>query len=117
MFDHRREHPFYGICRRTGCELDHAVAKRFRDVRRRRLLTQSASAVRLTVSTSAIHAVPDIRPSSGGSDASRVDRTVRGDVVDLAARNADVLELPVIEVRQIGSQPLALAAFLKRIPI
>ncbi len=29
MFDHRREHPFYGICRRTGRELDHTVAKRF----------------------------------------------------------------------------------------
>ena len=29
MFDHRREHPFYGICRRTGGELDHTVAKRF----------------------------------------------------------------------------------------
>jgi hypothetical protein len=28
MFDHRREHPFYGICKRTGCELDHAVADR-----------------------------------------------------------------------------------------
>src|SRR6267154_168948 len=76
MFDHRREHPFYGICRRTGCELDHAVAKRFRDVRRRRLLTQSASAVRLTVSTSGHPPLPDIGCSSGGY-ASRVDTSVR----------------------------------------
>jgi hypothetical protein len=41
--------------------------------------------------------VPNIRQSSkGGSDASRINGAVRGDVVDLAARNADVLELPVI---------------------
>ena len=38
----------------------------------------------------AIHPVPDIRRSSGGSDASRVDSPVRGDVVDLAARDTDV---------------------------
>jgi hypothetical protein len=95
MFDHRREHPFYGICRRTGCELDHAVAKGFRDVRRRRLLTQSASAVRLTVSTSGHPLLPDIGCSSGGSDASRVDTSVRGDIVDLAARSTDIHELPV----------------------
>jgi hypothetical protein len=38
----------------------------------------------------AIHPVPDIRHSSGGSDASRVDKAVRGDVVDLAARSTDI---------------------------
>ena len=38
----------------------------------------------------AIHPVPDIRRSSGGSDASRVDTSVRGDVVDLAARSTDI---------------------------
>ena len=90
MFDHRREHPFYGICRRTGCELDHAVAKRFRDVRRRRLLTQSASAVRLTVSDSDHPPLPDIGRSFAESDASRIDRAVRGDVGDLAARSTDI---------------------------
>src|SRR6266478_5295431 len=99
MFDHRREHPFYGICRRTGCELDHAVAKRFRE---RRLLTQSASAVRLTVSTSCHPLLPDIGCSSGGSDASRVDTSVRGDIVDLAARSTDIHELPVTWVAQCG---------------
>jgi hypothetical protein len=29
MFDHRREHPFYGIGGPTGGELDHTVAKGF----------------------------------------------------------------------------------------
>src|SRR6266516_1287553 len=53
----------------------------------------------------------------GGSDTSRVERAVRGDVVDLAARNADVIEFEVIEVGQIGAQPLACAPFLKRSPI
>src|SRR6266496_1217671 len=53
----------------------------------------------------------------GGSDTSWVDRAVGGDVVDFAARNADVLEFEVIEVGQIGSQPLACAPFLKRSPI
>ena len=38
----------------------------------------------------AVHPVPDIRRSSGGSDASRVDTSVRGDVVDLAARSTDI---------------------------
>ena len=46
--------------------------------------------VRLVVSIPAIHPVPDIRRSSGGSDASRVDTSVRGDVVDLAARSTDI---------------------------
>src|SRR6266436_7676645 len=53
----------------------------------------------------------------GGSDTSWVDRSVGGDVVDFAARNADVIEFEVIEVGQIGSQPLACAPFLKRSPI
>jgi hypothetical protein len=39
----------------------------------------------------------------GGSDASRVDRAVRGDIIDLAAANADVLELEVVEAGQIGA--------------
>jgi hypothetical protein len=38
----------------------------------------------------AVHPVPDIRRSTGGSDASRVDTSVRGDVVDLAARSTDI---------------------------
>jgi hypothetical protein len=38
----------------------------------------------------AIHSVPDIRRSSGRSDASRVDISVRGDVVDLATRRTDI---------------------------
>jgi hypothetical protein len=38
----------------------------------------------------AIHPAPDIRRSSGGSDASRVNQAVRGDVVDLAARSTDI---------------------------
>ena len=46
--------------------------------------------VRLVVSNSGHPPVPDIRRSFGGSDASRVDTSVRGDVVDLAARNADI---------------------------
>ena len=54
---------------------------------------------------------------SSGSDTARVDRAVGGDVVDLAARNADVLEFEVIETGQVGSQPLACAPFLKRSPI
>jgi hypothetical protein len=48
--------------------------------------------------------VPNISQSSqGGSDAPRIDRGIRNDVVDLAARNADVLELPVIQTAQIGA--------------
>ena len=34
--------------------------------------------------------VPDIRRLFGGSDASQVDTPVRGNVLDLAARNADI---------------------------
>ena len=89
MFDHRREHPFYGICRRTGRELDHASPKGFATFGDA-FLTQSASAVRLTVSTSGHPPLPDIGCSSGGSDASRVDTSVRGDIVDLAARSTDI---------------------------
>ena len=43
----------------------------------------------------AIHPAPDIRRSSGGLDASRVNQAIRGDVVDLAARSTDIHELPV----------------------
>jgi hypothetical protein len=62
MFDHRRKHFFYGICRHTGGELDHALNKRFRDVRRHRLSNRSASAVRLTVSTSGSRKSRHYRP-------------------------------------------------------
>ena len=48
---------------------------------------------------------PDIRRSSSGPDASWVDISVRGDVVDLAARDADIVELPVTQVEQLGSYP------------
>jgi hypothetical protein len=42
--------------------------------------------------------VPNIGQSSKRrSDASQIDGAVRGDVVDLAARNADVLKLPIIQ--------------------
>ena len=51
--------------------------------------------VRLVVSNSGHPPSPDIARSFGGPDSSRVDRSVRGDVVDLAARRADVLELLV----------------------
>ena len=47
--------------------------------------------VRLDVSNAGHPLVPDITHSSmGGSDASRIDRVVRGDVVDLAARGTDI---------------------------
>jgi hypothetical protein len=39
----------------------------------------------------------------GGSAASRVDRAVRGYVIDLPARKTDIEELPVTQVTQIGS--------------
>ena len=92
MFDHRREHPFYGICRRTGCELDHAVAKGFC------LLTHTGVGLGNgagRVSFRPPPPLPDIGRSSGGSDASRVDTSVRGDIVDFAARSTDIHELPV----------------------
>ncbi len=46
--------------------------------------------VRLVVSNSGHPFGPNVRRSSSGSDASRVDRAVRGDVVDFAARGTDV---------------------------
>jgi hypothetical protein len=48
--------------------------------------------VRPVVSNSSYSSVPisDIHRRDG-SDASRVDKAVRGDAVDFAARNADVL--------------------------
>jgi len=94
MFDHRRERPFYGICRRTGRELDHTVAKRFRDVRRCRLLTHTGvglwAMLHLVVSNSGPPPLPDTERSFGRSDASRIDTSVRGDVIDLAARSTDI---------------------------
>jgi hypothetical protein len=48
--------------------------------------------------------VPNISQSStGGLDASWIDRSIRDDVIDLAARNADILEFPVIQAAQIGA--------------
>jgi hypothetical protein len=54
--------------------------------------------------------------SSGGSDASRIDTSVRGDIVDLAARRTDIHELPVTQVAQGGSQSPAFVPFLKTHP-
>ena len=51
---------------------------------------------RLVVSNFGHPPSPDIARSFGGPDSSRVDRAVRSDVVDLTARRADVLELPVV---------------------
>src|SRR5258705_966326 len=53
----------------------------------------------------------------GGSDASRVGTSVRGNVVNLAARSADILQLPVAQVAQGGSYPLAFTPLQKRTPI
>jgi hypothetical protein len=51
----------------------------------------------------------------GGSNASRVNTSVRGDVVDLSPRGADIHQLHVAQVGQGGAQFLALAALLKGI--
>jgi TolB-like protein/Flp pilus assembly protein TadD len=53
----------------------------------------------------------------GRSNASRVNTSVRSDVVDLAARDADIHQIPVTQVGQGVAQFLALAALLKDIPI
>ncbi len=45
---------------------------------------------RLVVSDFDRQPLPRYRTSFGGSDASRVDSPVRGDVIDLAARSADI---------------------------
>jgi len=45
-----------------------------------------------------------------------VDRGVRGEVFDFAARNADIPKLKVAPVVELGSQPRALAPFLKCCP-
>jgi hypothetical protein len=45
-----------------------------------------------------------------------VDRGVRGEVVDFAARNADIPKLQVAQIVELGSQPRALAPFLKCCP-
>jgi hypothetical protein len=84
-------------------------------------LTQSGSRsralVRLVASDPGHPPSPDIARSSGGPGSSRVGRSVRGDVVDLVARDTYILELPVFQAVQNRSQPLAFAPFLKRIPI
>src|SRR6476660_9101574 len=99
MFDHRREHPFYGICRRTGGEPDHTVAKTFSrrsamppfDPYWSRPLGNGASA-RVPFRPPPL---PDIGRSFGRSDASRIDTAVPGDIVDFAARSPDIHQLPV----------------------
>ena len=53
----------------------------------------------------------------GGTKTGRVDSSVRGDVVDLTARDADVHKLAVRQATQLGSQPLAFAPLTKCIPI
>jgi hypothetical protein len=45
----------------------------------------------------------DIERSFGGSDASPVDTPVRGEVLDLAARDTDIHQLPVIQAVQFGA--------------
>jgi len=45
-----------------------------------------------------------------------IDSSVSGDAVDLSTRHADVHQLPVTQVVQAGSEPLALAPLLKRTP-
>src|SRR5262249_59096495 len=51
-----------------------------------------------------------------GSPASRVNPPVRGNIVDLAARGADIHQFPVAQTEQGGAQFLSFAALLKRIP-
>ena len=61
--------------------------------------------MRLVVSPiPAIHPyLADIERSFGGSDAPRVDTPVRGEVLDLAARDTDIHQLPVIQAVQFGA--------------
>jgi hypothetical protein len=47
-----------------------------------------------------------------GSDASRVNTSVRSDVVNLTARDADVRKLAVCQATQLGTQLLAFAPLL-----
>src|SRR6516164_3224699 len=83
-----------------------------------RLLTQSGSQPPANGASDRVP-IPAIHPASdiGGSDASWVDRAVRGDVVDLAARSPHIHQLFVVQAAQGGAQHLALAAFLKPNPI
>jgi hypothetical protein len=60
---------------------------------------------------------PDVKVLSGsGQYTSWVNRAVRGNVFDIAMRNADILEVEAIQAIQCGSHLLAFASFLKRIP-
>src|SRR5579871_1974623 len=52
-----------------------------------------------------------------GSNAARVDGSVRGDVVDLSARGADIHQFPVAQIEQGGAEFLAFAALPKENPI
>jgi len=45
----------------------------------------------------AIHPLPNTDVSFGGSGASRVDVRVRGHVLDLTMRNADILQIAAIQ--------------------
>ena len=54
--------------------------------------------------------------SFGRSDASRITTSVRGDVIDFASRNADIHQLAVAQVGQIGLPPRAFAPLMKFSP-
>ena len=49
-------------------------------------------------------------------DTSRVDTSVRGDIIDLTARDADVLELPVTQVEKASLYTVAMTSLLVCIP-
>ena len=63
--------------------------------------------VHLVVANSGPHQLPDIGRSFGGSDASRIHTSVRCNVVDFTAGDADVRKLAVRQATQLGTQPFA----------
>ena len=60
---------------------------------------------------------PDLRSARMAHDVSRVDIAAGGNVVDLAARRADVHQLPVTQAGQRAAHSLAIATCLKDIPV
>src|SRR5882672_2950634 len=46
-----------------------------------------------------------------------IERTVRGDIVNFAARNSNVLQFTIVQIGQGGLQPRALPPLQKQIPI
>ena len=60
---------------------------------------------------------PDLRSARMAHDVSRVDIAAGGNVVDLAARRADVHQLPVTQAGQRAAQSPAIATCLKDIPV